>query len=721
MLTIAAAFVATPVLAQPAQVVTWKAKVAHVKDDVYRVTFEANIPSGWHIYDLGPYDNGIIPTAFEFEKNANLELVGKVKEVKPTVRHFDETWGMDVGYIEGKPSFTQDVKLKGDKAKLTGLIIWQSCNDESCLPPGEHEFSLEIVKVKPVADATQAQEPPVTTAAADAAAAASADETVEAATTDETAEETPVTVTDTTDEGAVITADEGGAEEEKGFWGNILQAIIWGFVSLLTPCVFPMVPVTVSFFMKGSENKAKAKFRAISFGLFIIILYTLPILILTIVSEIFGGAGGAVGMFNWLGTHWIPNSIFFIVFMIFAASFFGAFEITLPSSMINKSDSKADKGGLIGVFFMALTLVLISFSCTAPIVGTVIVDSATTSTVWWQPIIIMLVYSFVFAIPFTLLAFIPSLMTKLKSGGWMNSVKVSIAFVEVALGFKFLMVIDQNYSLNILSRELYLAIWIACGIMWGLYLLGVYKTKHDSEVQSIGPVRIAFALMVFIFTIWMFPGLWGAPLKPLSGYMPPMNAQNYTVASVDDLRNMSFVSSAGNAGGQSDVFDGKINPLTGKAPKYSEIEGMHTPRGFVAFYDFDEACEYAKHVNKPVFIDFTGVSCVNCRAMEQNVWTDPGVAKILREDYVMVCIFMDIRIELPEKDWVTTNDGKVLKRLNNVNMDWAYRNFQTVAQPEYVVWDPRDNKQLAPKRAYNTNIDAYREWLETGLEVYKGK
>ena len=715
MLTLAIAFVASPVFAQPEQVVSWKTSVAHVKDDVFRVTFEANIEQGWHIYDLGPYDNGIIPTQFEFEKNANVELVGTVKEVKPTKREMDEVWGIEVGYISGKPGFTQDVKLKGSKATLTGLVVWQSCNDQTCLPPGELEFSVELVEpVGKTADAAPTAGTTETTAAASAAVAVSGNDAPQdtEAVADEPAEQA---VAANNNETTAVPA-EG---EAKGFWGKIWMAIFWGLIAVVTPCVFPMVPVTVSFFMKGGENKARARFMAMSFGIFIIILYTLPIFVLSLVAELSGGANGAAGAFNWLGTHWIPNTIFFVVFMIFAASLFGAFEITLPSSMINKSDSKADKGGLIGVFFMALTLVLISFSCTAPIVGNVIIDAATGSTAWWEPVIVMLIYSFVFAIPFTLLAFAPSLMSKLKSGSWLNAVKVSLGFVEVALGFKFLMVIDQNYTLNIFSRELYLAIWIACSLLWGLYLLGTYKTKHDSEGQKIGPVRLGFAIIVFVFTIWMFPGMIGAPLKPLSGYMPPMNAQNFTVASINDLENLTLAGSS--ASTPAGTFDGKINPLTGKAPKYSEIEGIHAPRGFVAFYDYNEAMEYAKSVDKPVFIDFTGVSCVNCRAMEQNVWTDAQVKKLLRDDYVMVCIFMDIRVELPEKDWVTTDSGKVLKRLNNVNMDWAAREFQTVSQPEYVILDPRDGKWLGPKRAYDTNIDAYRQWLENGVAAYKAK
>ncbi|MDL2320507.1 thioredoxin family protein, partial [Alistipes sp. OttesenSCG-928-B03] len=528
-----------------------------------------------------------------------------------------------------------------------------------------------------------------------------------------TENETATVAADNVEEATLSSADE---PEKESFWGKIWMAIAWGFVALLTPCVFPMVPVTVSFFMKGGENKATARFRAIAYGLFIITLYTLPILIIVLVTMLFGGNDGVAGVFNWFATHWAPNLVFFIVFMIFAASFFGAFEITLPSSMVNKSDSKADKGGLVGVFFMALTLVLVSFSCTGPIVGTVLVEAAQGSTAWWEPVLIMMAFSTIFAIPFTLLAFAPSLMTKLKSGSWLNAVKVSLGFVEVALGFKFLMVIDQSYGLNIFSRELYIAIWVACGLLWAVYLLGGFKTKHDSDVKYIGPMRLTFAIIVLVFTLWMVPGMWGAPLKPLSGYMPPISAQNYKVASADDLKNISVV-----GGGESTGHGEFINPLTGKAPLFSDMDGIHAPGGFTAFFDYEEAMEYAKHVGKPLFIDVTGIACVNCREMEQNVWTDPTVARILREDYVMVCIFMDVKQDLPEKYWVVDDKGKTRKQMGKINTAWSLKNFNQVAQPLYVLMDPRDGKQLGPTRAYDKSVPAYIEWLENGKTTYAGK
>ncbi len=702
------------------EVVHWQTpKVSHVQGDVYRVTFSMTIDATWHIYDLGPYEvGGPIATSFTFTPGEGLELVGKLKATTTPPRHMDEIFGMEIGYFEGKATFTQDVKLKGDKATLSGEAEWQACSDETgmCLPPVPQEFSVEVVKVKQAAAASsEAVAAPVVPVVA---------ETVETpeAVEEPVAEEPAVAeepVAETAEAPAVqpVETADGG----RSLWGDILQAMFWGLIALLTPCVFPMLPVTVSFFLKGSENKRTAKFKATMFGLFIVILFTLPIALIVITAQLSGGAGGAAGMFNWLATNWVPNLIFFIVFMIFAASFFGAFEIVVPSGLINKSDSKADKSGLVGVFFMALTLVLISFSCTAPIVGLVVVDAAQSSTAWWQPIVTMLAYSAVFAVPFTLLAFAPSLMDKMKSGSWMNSVKVSLGFVEVALAFKFIMMIDMVYNLNLLSREMALAIWIMCGLLWTLYLLGVYKTKHDSPLEHVGPLRLVFAMIVLTFTLWMVPGMWGAPLKPIAGYMPPMTAQNFRVLTADDIEGLSLGSATGRTPAIQFV-DGK-NPLTGAAPKYSSLEELHAPDGFTAFYDVDEAMEYARSVDKPVFIDITGVACVNCREMEQVVWTDRSVKNMLIYDYVMVCVYLDAgrKQDLPEQDWVTDENGKVLKRLNTINMAWAQKNYGTTAQPLYIIVDPRDGAPLGPTRAFDRSITEYTEWLQTGLANYAAK
>ena len=319
----------------------------------------------------------------------------------------------------------------------------------------------------------------------------------------------------------------------RGIWGLILEAILWGFAMLLTPCVFPMVPMTVSFFVKGGSNPAQGRFKALMYGIFIVLLYTVPISVIIGLTWVFGGSTVTADIFNWLATHWLPNTIFFIVFMVFAASFFGAFEITMPSKLVNSSDKKSDKAGLAGVFFMALTLVLVSFSCTGPIVGTVLIKS--TSGEFWTPMVTMLAFSIAFALPFTLLALFPSLLKSLpKSGGWLNSVKVVLGFIEVALGFKFLSVADQTYHWGILDREVYLAIWIVCFALLGFYLLGKLRFKYDDEVKHIGVGRLALAIVDFAFVVYMIPGMFGAPLKALSGYLPPLETQDFVIVSAAD-------------------------------------------------------------------------------------------------------------------------------------------------------------------------------------------
>lgn len=685
LLTLAALFVVSPLAAQ--DVVSWTYKVDQQKEGLYRVTFEGTIEDGWHIYDLGPYQGGPIATNVQFEKSAALELSGKLTAKPVPARHRDEAFKMDIGYFERKAVIYQDVKLKGDKATLKGVVEWQSCNDTSCLPPMEWEFSIEIKSVAALA---------VAGAAGDSAL--SAEEVITDASTQTVVEQPDETVQST-----------DISKDKKSLWALVLEAIAWGFVALLTPCVFPMVPVTVSFFMKGGENKMMARFRAAMFGIFIVALYTLPIALIIFGTKIFGGDGSVVGMFNWLATHWLPNIIFFLVFMIFAASFFGAFEITLPSWMVNKSDSKSDKGGLLGVFFMALTLVLVSFSCTGAIVGSVLVQAATGSTVWWEPIVVMFAFAVVFAIPFVVLAFIPSLMTKVKSGGWLNSVKVSLGFIEVALAFKFLMTADQAYGWGLLPRELYLAIWIVTFALLGFYLLGKIKFKHDSDVKYIGVTRLTLVMITFTFVAWMVPGMWGAQLKALSGYMPPLSSQSFVLGAEG--------SAQGTVEGRHSTF---INPLTGKAPKFSDM-GLHTPEGFnEMFFDLQEASEYAAHVNKPVFVDITGIACVNCREMEQNVWTDPTVAKLLKEEFVMVAIFLDVKKDLPESAWTVDKNGKTLKQMGKINTEWSLRTHNQIAQPLYVIQDS-EGTVLVPVQAYNRDVNNYIRFLESGLAAFRAR
>ena len=466
----------------------------------------------------------------------------------------------------------------------------------------------------------------------------------------------------------------------KSIWGLILEAILWGFAMLLTPCVFPMVPMTISFFVKGNENKAVGKFKALMYGLFIVLLYTVPISIIIGLTWLFGGSTVTADIFNWLATHWLPNILFFVIFMLFAASFFGAFEITLPSKLVNSSDKKSDKAGLAGVFFMALTLVLVSFSCTGPIVGTVLIKS--TAGEFWTPMVTMLAFSIAFALPFTLLALFPSLLKNLpKSGGWLNSVKVVLGFIEVALGFKFLSVADQTYHWGILDREVYLAIWIVCFTMLSFYLLGKLRFKYDDELKHIGITRLALAIATFSFVVYMIPGMFGAPLKALSGYLPPMETQDFVL---------------------SQVARPAEEPPTGGVLKM--------PHGLIGYASIDEGLQVARQSGKRVFVDITGHGCVNCREMEARVWSDPQVLEKLQEDYVIVALYTDDKQKLPEDQWLTTPEGKVLKDVGRVNSYIARTRFGVNAQPNYFILDS-DGKILAGPRGYDLSVPGFLHFL----------
>jgi len=626
-----------------ANTVKWLHTVTENGDGNYTVQMKAQMADGWHIYDLGPYEF-ITATSLKFEPSEGVKAVGEMRVLSKAVRHMDDIFGIEIGYFEKEALFEQDFEGEGD---VKVAIEYMACNDTNCTPPAEEEM---VVALGNASNAPQSDVKAVKDAAG-----------------------------------------------EGSLWSLIIEAVLWGFAALLTPCVFPMVPMTVSFFMKNSGSAARGRINASLYGLFIVALYTLPIAILIIITRVVGGDAVTADIFNWLATHWLPNILFFVVFMIFAASFFGAFEITMPSALVNKSDAKSDKGGIGGIFFMALTLVLVSFSCTGPIVGSVLIKS--TSGEVWSPIITMLAFSTAFALPFTLFAFFPSLLQKLpKSGGWLNSVKVVLGFVEVALGFKFLSVADQVYHWNLLDREVYLAIWIVVFSLLGLYLLGKIKFAHDSEVKHLSVGRLALAIGVFTFVVYMIPGMWGAPLKALSGYLPPLSSQDFVIE--------KYAPAATSSSGEVDVNNAK----------YSDV--LHLPHGLKGFFDMKEAEAYAEKVGKPIFIDFTGHGCVNCREMEARVWADPTVQQILRDEYVIVALYTDDKMPLPESDWVTTDTGKVLKTLGKVNANYALTRFGVNAQPYYVL-QGKDGKILGEPRGYDLSVEGFVEFLKKGVEEYK--
>ncbi len=636
--------------------VTWSAEAVDSEIRIQAVTAD-----GWHMYDLGPYDGGPNPTTIKFELPAGVTLKGELQDPDKPERKYDDIFMMDIGYYGSVANFSQEiVNATGADAEVKVVTEWQVCDDSSCLPP--EEFSVTLT-VKP----TQGVE--------------------------------------VVDVASIESSDVSGRTDmpQKSLWAVIIEAILWGFVALVTPCVFPMVPMTVSFFIKGSGSKSRGRFMASMYGLSIVLLYTLPIAIIIAITYFGGGETVTADIFNWMATHWVPNVLFFLIFMVFAASFFGAFEITMPSRLVNKTDAAADKGGLVGVFFMAMTLVLVSFSCTGPIVSSIVVKS--TQGEIWEPIVTMLAFSTAFALPFTIFALFPSLLKNLpKSGGWLNSVKVVLGFIEVALGLKFLSVADQTYHWGLLDREVYLAIWIVVFTLLGFYLLGKLRFAHDSDSKHISVKRLFLAIITFSFVMYMIPGMWGAPLKALSGYLPPLSTQDFNVSSGSGIQSQSSLDMALVKGGK---------------PKYSDF--LHLPHGLEGFFDYEEGVEYAKAVDKPIFIDFTGHGCVNCREMEANVWSDPTILQILRDDYVIIALYVDDRTELSEDQWVIDSNGRVRKTIGAVNAAWQISEFQMNAQPYYVIMDPSTNEILVTPRAYDLDVANFVKFLEEGVKAYNSK
>ncbi|MBQ9137668.1 MAG: thioredoxin family protein [Alistipes sp.] len=632
------------------QTVAWSGEVKDNGKGNYTLTIKAEIAKDWHIYD-GTHQ--FTPTTIQLSYSEGVEAVGELRALSEAKPVSDEFFG-NYGEYFGTALFEQDLKLNGESGAVQALISYQACTEGSCTPPEEVTLDFQLGS----APAEVATEAPV---------------------------EAPVE--------AEVKAVKDAAGSGS-MWAMILEAIIWGLAALVTPCVFPMIPMTVSFFMKGSGSPAKGRINASLYGFFIVLLYTLPIAAIIVITRLVGGGAVTADIFQWLATHWLPNLLFFAVFMVFAASFFGAFEITLPSWLVNKSDANSEKGGIAGIFFMALTLVLVSFSCTGPIIGSVLIKS--TAGEFWEPIVTMLAFSITFALPFTIFAFFPSVLKKLpKSGGWLNSVKVVLGFVEVALGFKFLSVADQVYHWGILDREVYLAIWIVVFTLLGFYLLGKIRFAHDSEVKHLSVTRLALAIGVFSFVVYLIPGMWGAPLEKLSGYLPPQSTLDF------DLTRTQGVA---------------VQPQANTNVKYGDK--LHLPHGLQGFFDLAEAEAYAAKVDKPIFIDFTGHGCVNCREMEARVWSDPQVLSLLANEYVICALYTDDKMPLPESEWVVTDNGTTLKELGKVNAHYALTRFGVAAQPYYVI-QGKNEQVLVEPRGYNLDVAQFVEFLEAGVAEYR--
>ncbi|MFO8130337.1 MAG: cytochrome c biogenesis protein CcdA [Bacteroidales bacterium] len=657
--------------------VTWSFDSKMKSDTEAELIFQASIDEHWHLYSQ---DIPMSPpaTTFTFEERGKYERIGEVEESE-SIREYDPNFDMELKYFSGEATFTQRIRLLTDEPVVVrGSLEFMCCDDKQCLPPAEVEYTFFFNGATeadvPVASGEDGEGALFETGTPDAAAEQEGER---------------VDISEERIEGRVITGDD------SSLLIFFLLSFLAGLAAILTPCVFPMIPMTVTFFMHDSDKKARAKFQAIVYGVSIVLIYTV---VGTIVAVTLGA-----NFANWLSTHWIPNVFFFLVFMFFAASFLGMFEITLPNWMISRSDKQADKGGFSGAFFMAFTLVLVSFSCTGPIVGAILVKSATGQVL--TPIVGMLGFSLAFALPFTLFAFFPSWLSSLpKSGGWLNSVKVVLGFIELALGLKFLSIADQTYHWGILDREVYLAFWIVIFTLMGFYLLGKLKFSHDSELPYIPVPRLLMAIITFTFVMYLVPGMWGAPLKALSGYLPPTSTHDFDIN--DIVRDNARI-----------VQGSDVRPGICDNPKYHDF--LHLPHGLEGYFDYEQGLACAKKLDKPVFIDFTGHGCVNCREMEANVWADPKVLTRLRNDYVIIALYVDDKTRLPESDWIrSTYDGKMKKTIGKKYADFQISRFNVNAQPFYVLMDPNE-KMLIQPRAYDLDVDEFVEFLDRGLAEYE--
>ena len=683
-------------MAQQLDPVKWSYSVKETSATEAELVFTAKLDAGWHLYSQYTSPDGPLAIEFTFNDSPDYNRIGKVQEPKPH-EEMDEIFGCVVKSFSGTVVFRQKVKRLAEKDfNVTGTFSYQLCNDGSCIAPEDRDFSFKVPGAK--ADANKVFDE-----------LDDIDQDVMAALAKVPEEDGMVEESDQSDSVAAVSDNgttaptpEPPVEKKQSLLVIFLLAIGGGILTMFTPCVFPMIPMTVNFFMHSGDNKRKSRRQAWFFGFSIVFLFAVLGAVLTL---IFGPQ-----LLYQMGTHWLPNMIFFVIFFIFALSFFGLFEIKMPEKWVNSSDEQADKGGLLAPFFIALTTVLVSFSCTGPILGAALVGLTHTESVEtanrWVSLVTMLGFGIGFAAPFTLLAMFPQFLKNMKSGSWLNTVKVSFAFLELAFGLKFLQMADLYCNWGLLPRDIYLALWIVIFGMLGFYLLGKLRFKGDDEVKEISTLRLFLAIADLAFVVWMIPGLWGAPLKSLSGFLPPPTSQEFDINRIV-AENTPAVSA------------GTVQ--LGKLPadrKYADK--LHVPLGFEAFFDLDEAKAYARQQGKPVFIDFTGKTCANCREMENYVWTDPEVRRILNEEYVMVSLYADENtIELPESEWVVDDKGRTLKTLGRKNLNYQKTQFNMNAQPYYVIVDADDRVLTAENYKYDRDVQKFVAWLNEGINNYK--
>ena len=676
-------FVTLAVQAQIHQPVKWKIKLEDSKTAEKEIVFTATIEKGWHLYDMNLPEGGPVSTSFTFETLQGAELIGQpVSNIKPTVV-YDEQFAMDLRWFPGAVTFTQKVKiLDPKKFKIEGEVEFMVCNDETCLPPDRESFAFDSKNTKLTlpTEAPVVEKEDVTKEQPDTNLVVEEGKTL--TTPDPVAKEekvivNPEKITNTLTNDAALWTPV--IDELKAFGDTTVTAtdtswlfiffagFLGGLIALLTPCVWPMIPMTVSFFLKRTKDRKKAIRDALTYGLSIIVIYLVMGLLIT---GIFGASA-----LNDLSTNAIFNIIFFLLLVVFAISCFGAFEMVLPASWTTKLDSKADSTtGILSIFFMSFTLVLVSFSCTGPIIGTLLVQAASMGTAV-GPVIGMFGFALALSIPFSLFAIFPNMLQSMpKSGGWLNSVKVVLGFLELALALKFLSVADLAYGWRLLDREVFIVLWIVIFVLLGFYLLGKIKFSHDSDVKYVSVPRLFMAIISFGFAVYMVPGLWGAPLKSISAFAPPLYTQDFS------------------------LYDDEVH---------------------AAYDDYESGMAKAKLLNKPVMIDFSGFGCVNCRKMEASVWTDPKVKQILENDYVLITLMVDDKTKLPHPIEIEEH-GKV-RKLKTIGDKWSYlqrSKFGANAQPFYILLND-EGKPLGPSYAFNEDVSKYIQFLENGLKTFK--
>lgn len=637
--------------------VTWTTEVETVSEHEYMLWIKASIKPGWHLYSQVVPEDGPVATEFSFEESGAYRLVGSVEEEKGHTVH-DPVFDMEITYFSGSAAFSQKITSKGnDGFTIEGEVTYMVCDEQRCLPPETKKLSFTIPGENGAVTAVETKENDID----------------------------KERVTESADPADVSGKGEH-RESQKGLFTIFLIAFLSGFAALLTPCVFPMIPMTVSFFTKQSKTRAAGIKNAVFYGISIVVIY---VFLGSLVTAVFGADS-----LNALSTNVWFNVIFFLLLVVFAASFLGAFEIVLPHSWANKVDSQANKGGVIGILFMALALAIVSFSCTGPIVGTLLVEAASKGGL--APVIGMLGFSLALALPFMLFAMFPGWLNSLpRSGGWLNSVKVVLGFLELALAFKFLSNADLVLQLHWLEREVFIAVWIAIFGMLALYLFGKISLPHDSPLKHISVGRLGLGLLVLSFTVYLVPGLWGAPLKLISGFPPPMHYS-------ESPYGVGYTKSSGSGASHTELPEG----------------AHYGPHDIVAFLDYEKGMAYAGKVDKPVMIDFTGHACVNCRKMEERVWSESEILNILNNEIVLISLYVDDKRELPENEqYVSETTGKEIKTIGNKWSDFQITRYKANAQPYYVLVN-HEGRNLNDPAGYTPEVDEYAAWLNEGIKNY---